>query len=137
MTKKYLYSRQRFARHMDSKIEQNFDKVIRSPFTDYFTHNADELNNDCIQAIKDSMCATVCENIDLLVREITMQQQQEEEQQKPAKKERKKKATVAPAPAPTPAEVVVEEEEEEVFVEEAPKKKKSPKAKKKKSTSDE
>ena len=133
MTKKYLYSRQRFARHMDSKIEQNFDKVIRSPFNDYFTHNADELNNECIQAIKDSMCATVCENIDLLVREITMQQQQQEEE-KPVKKERKKKSPkVAPVPVP---EIIVEEEEEEVFVEEAPKKK-SPKAKKKKSTSDE
>ena len=55
MTKKYLASRQRFARHMDSKIEQNFDKVIRSPFNDYFTHNTEELSNDCIQSIKESM----------------------------------------------------------------------------------
>lgn len=134
MTKKYLASRQRFARHMDSKIEQNFDKVIRSPFTDYFNHHVDELSNDCIQSIKDSMCATVCENIDLLVREITMQQQDE---QKPIKKERKKKSTTV-----TPVHVVALEqepivEEEEVFVEEVPKKKKSPKTKKKKSTSDE
>jgi len=129
MTKKYLFSRQRFARHMDSKIEQNFDKVIRSPFTDYFTHNAEELSNDCIQAIKESMCATVCENIDLLVREITLEK---EEEQKPIKKERKKKSP----------KVVVEEEpepehEEEEVVVETVSKKKSPKAKKKKSTSDE
>lgn len=130
MTKKYLYSRQRFARHMDSKIEQNFDKVIRSPFTDYFTQNTDELSNDCIQSIKESMCATVCENIDLLVREITMEK---EEEQKPAKKERKKKQSPVP-------KVVVEEhqeEEEEEVVVETVSKKKSPKAKKKKSTSDE
>ena len=130
MTKKYLFSRQRFARHMDSKIEQNFDKVIRSPFTDYFTHNTEELSNDCIQSIKDSMCATVCENIDLLVREITMEK---EEEQKPAKKERKKKQLPVP-------KVVVEEhqeEEEEEVVVETVSKKKSPKAKKKKSTSDE
>jgi hypothetical protein len=130
MTKKYLFSRQRFARHMDSKIEQNFDKVIRSPFNDYFTHNADELNNDCIQSIKESMCATVCENIDLLVREITLAQQ-EEHQQKPAKKERKKKQPASP-------KIVVEEEqheeeEEEEVVVETVSKKKSPKAKKKKS----
>ncbi|MDB4507266.1 hypothetical protein N9064_00090 [bacterium] len=129
MTKKYLFSRQRFARHMDSKIEQNFDKVIRSPFTDYFTHNTEELSNDCIQSIKESMCATVCENIDLLVREITMEK---EEEQKPAKKERKKKQSPVP-------KVVVEEhqEEEEEVVVETVSKKKSPKAKKKKSTSDE
>jgi len=130
MTKKYLASRQRFARHMDSKIEQNFDKVIRSPFTDYFTHNTEELSNDCIQSIKDSMCATVCENIDLLVREITMEK---EEEQKPAKKERKKKQLPVP-------KVVVEEhqeEEEEEVVVETVSKKKSPKTKKKKSTSDE
>lgn len=130
MTKKYLFSRQRFARHMDSKIEQNFDKVIRSPFNDYFTHNADELNNDCIQSIKESMCATVCENIDLLVREITLAQQ-EENQQKPVKKERKKKQPASP-------KIVVEEEqheeeEEEEVVVETVSKKKSPKAKKKKS----
>lgn len=125
MTKKYLYSRQRFARHMDSKIEQNFDKVIRSPFTDYFTHNADELSNDCIQAIKDSMCSTVCENIDLLVREITLAQQTVEEE-KPAKKERKKKSPkVVPEPEP-------EVEEEEEVVVETVSKKKSPKPKKKK-----
>ena len=130
MTKKYLFSRQRFARHMDSKIEQNFDKVIRSPFNDYFTHNADELNNDCIQSIKESMCATVCENIDLLVREITLQQQQAvEEEQKPAKKERKKKSPkVVPEAEP---EVDAEEQEEEVVVETVSKKK-SPKPKKKK-----
>jgi hypothetical protein len=131
MTKKYLFSRQRFARHMDSKIEQNFDKVIRSPFTDYFTHNTEELSNDCIQSIKESMCATVCENIDLLVREITMEK--EEEEQKPAKKERKKKQSPVP-------KVVVEEhqeEEEEEVVVKTVSKKKSPKAKKKKSTSDE
>jgi replication initiation and membrane attachment protein DnaB len=131
MTKKYLFSRQRFARHMDSKIEQNFDKVIRSPFTDYFTHNTEELSNDCIQSIKESMCATVCENIDLLVREITLEK--EEEEQKPAKKERKKKQSPVP-------KVVVEEhqeEEEEEVVVETVSKKKSPKAKKKKSTSDE
>jgi hypothetical protein len=131
MTKKYLFSRQRFARHMDSKIEQNFDKVIRSPFTDYFTHNTEELSNDCIQSIKESMCSTVCENIDLLVREITMEK---EEEQKPAKKERKKKQSPVP-------KVVVEEheeeEEEEVVVVETVSKKKSPKTKKKKSTSDE
>ena len=129
MTKKYLFSRQRFARHMDSKIEQNFDKVIRSPFNDYFTHNTEELTNDCIQSIKDSMCATVCENIDLLVREITLEK---EEEQKPAKKERKKKQ-------PTTPKVVIEEhqEEEEEVVVETVSKKKSPKAKKKKSTSDE
>ena len=130
MTKKYLASRQRFARHMDSKIEQNFDKVIRSPFTDYFTHNTEELSNDCIQSIKDSMCATVCENIDLLVREITLEK---EEEQKPAKKERKKKQLPVP-------KVVVEEhqeEEEEEVVVETVSKKKSPKTKKKKSTSDE
>ena len=130
MTKKYLASRQRFARHMDSKIEQNFDKVIRSPFNDYFTHNTEELSNDCIQSIKETMCATVCENIDLLMREITLEK---EEEQKPAKKERKKKQPAAP-------KVVVEEpeeqEEEEVVVETVSKKK-SPKAKKKKSTSDE
>lgn len=126
MTKKYLYSRQRFARHMDSKIEQNFDKVIRSPFNDYFSHNVDELSNDCIQSIKDSMCATVCENIDLLVREITMEQQNAEEEQKPAKKERKKKAPkVVPVPVP-------EVEEEEEVVVETVSKKKSPKPKKKK-----
>ena len=126
MTKKYLASRQRFARHMDSKIEQNFDKVIRSPFNDYFTHNTEELSNDCIQSIKD----TVCENIDLLMREITLEK---EEEQKPAKKERKKKQPAAP-------KVVVEEpepEEEEEVVVETVSKKKSPKAKKKKSTSDE
>ena len=112
MTKKYLYSRQRFARHMDSKIEQNFDKVIRSPFKDYFNHNVEELSNDCIQSIKDSMCATVCENIDLLVREITLQQQAVEEEQKPAKKERKKKSPkVVPEPE---AEAEVEQEEEVV-----------------------
>ena len=131
MTKKYLFSRQRFARHMDSKIEQNFDKVIRSPFNDYFTHNTEELTNDCIQSIKDSMCATVCENIDLLVREITLEK---EEEQKPAKKERKKKQSPVP-------KVVIEEEpeheEEEEVVVETVSKKKSPKAKKKKSTSDE
>ena len=130
MTKKYLFSRQRFARHMDSKIEQNFDKVIRSPFNDYFTHNMEEMSNDCIQSIKESMCATVCENIDLLVREITMEK---EEEQKPAKKERKKKQSPVP-------KVVVEEhqeEEEEEVVVETVSKKKSPKAKKKKSTSDE
>jgi len=132
MTKKYLFSRQRFARHMDSKIEQNFDKVIRSPFTDYFTHNTEELSNDCIQSIKESMCATVCENIDLLVREITLEK---EEEQKPAKKERKKKQS--PAPAPAPKVVVEEPEEEEEVVAETVSKKKSPKAKKKKSTSDE
>ena len=131
MTKKYLFSRQRFARHMDSKIEQNFDKVIRSPFNDYFTHNTEELSNDCIQSIKETMCATVCENIDLLMREITLEK---EEEQKPAKKERKKKQPAAP-------KVVVEEpepepEEEEVVVETVSKKK-SPKTKKKKSTSDE
>ena len=128
MTKKYLYSRQRFARHMDSKIEQNFDKVIRSPFTDYFNHNVEELSNDCIQSIKETMCATVCENIDLLVREITLAQQTVEEE-KPAKKERKKKTPAAP-------KVVVEEfeEEEEVHVEEVASKRKSPKSKKKKST---
>lgn len=128
MTKKYLYSRQRFARHMDSKIEQNFDKVIRSPFTDYFNHNVEELSNDCIQSIKETMCATVCENIDLLVREITLAQQTVEEE-KPAKKERKKKTPAAP-------KVVVEEfeEEEEVHVEEVTSKRKSPKSKKKKST---
>ena len=135
MTKKYLFSRQRFARHMDSKIEQNFDKVIRSPFNDYFTHNTEELSNDCIQSIKDTMCATVCENIDLLVREITLEQ---EEEQKPVKKERKKKQSPAPAPAPVPKVVVEEpEEEEEEVVVETVSKKKSPKAKKKKSTSDE
>ena len=131
MTKKYLFSRQRFARHMDSKIEQNFDKVIRSPFTDYFTHNTEELSNDCIQSIKESMCATVCENIDLLVREIITMEKEEE--QKPAKKERKKKQSPVP-------KVVVEEhqeEEEEVVVVETVSKKKSPKTKKKKSTSDE
>jgi len=129
MTKKYLFSRQRFARHMDSKIEQNFDKVIRSPFNDYFTHNTEELNNDCIQSIKESMCATVCENIDLLVREITLEK---EEEQKPIKKERKKKSPkVVEEPEPEP-----EHEEEEVVVETVSKKK-SPKAKKKKSTSDE
>lgn len=130
MTKKYLFSRQRFARHMDSKIEQNFDKVIRSPFNDYFTHNVEELSNDCIQSIKESMCATVCENIDLLVREITLEK--EEEEQKPVKKERKKKQSPVP-------KVVVEEhhEEEEEVVVETVSKKKSPKAKKKKSTSDE
>ena len=131
MTKKYLFSRQRFARHMDSKIEQNFDKVIRSPFNDYFTHNTEELSNDCIQSIKETMCATVCENIDLLMREITLEK---EEEQKPAKKERKKKQPAAP-------KVVVEEpepeEEEEEVVVETVSKKKSPKAKKKKSTSDE
>ena len=132
MTKKYLFSRQRFARHMDSKIEQNFDKVIRSPFNDYFTHNVEELSNDCIQSIKESMCATVCENIDLLVREITLEK---EEEQKPAKKERKKKQS--PAPAPAPKVVVEEPEEEEEVVAETVSKKKSPKAKKKKSTSDE
>ncbi len=131
MTKKYLFSRQRFARHMDSKIEQNFDKVIRSPFTDYFTHNTEELSNDCIQSIKESMCATVCENIDLLVREITMEK---EEEQKPAKKERKKKQS--PVPKVVVEEQQEEEEEEEVVVETVSKKK-SPKAKKKKSTSDE
>lgn len=131
MTKKYLFSRQRFARHMDSKIEQNFDKVIRSPFTDYFTHNADELSNDCIQSIKESMCATVCENIDLLVREITLEK---EEEQKPVKKERKKKQS--PVPKVVVEEHQEEEEEEEVVVETVSKKK-SPKAKKKKSTSDE
>jgi hypothetical protein len=130
MTKKYLFSRQRFARHMDSKIEQNFDKVIRSPFNDYFTHNADELNNDCIQSIKESMCATVCENIDLLVREITLAQQ-EEHQQKPAKKERKKKQPASPKIV-VEEEQHEEEEEEEVIVETVSKKK-SPKAKKKKS----
>ena len=130
MTKKYLFSRQRFARHMDSKIEQNFDKVIRSPFNDYFTHNTEELSNDCIQSIKDTMCATVCENIDLLVREITLEQ---EEEQKPVKKERKKKQS----PAPAPKVVVEEPEEEEEVVVETVSKKKSPKAKKKKSTSDE
>ena len=130
MTKKYLFSRQRFARHMDSKIEQNFDKVIRSPFNDYFTHNTEELSNDCIQSIKDTMCATVCENIDLLVREITLEQ---EEEQKPVKKERKKKQS----PAPVPKVVVEEPEEEEEVVVETVSKKKSPKAKKKKSTSDE
>ena len=125
MTKKYLYSRQRFARHMDSKIEQNFDKVIRSPFNDYFTHNTDELSNDCIQSIKDSMCATVCENIDLLVRELTYQQTNEE---KPVKKERKKKTPAQP-------KIVEEiEEEEEVLVEEPISKRKSPKGKKKKSS---
>ena len=130
MTKKYLFSRQRFARHMDSKIEQNFDKVIRSPFNDYFTHNVEELSNDCIQSIKESMCATVCENIDLLVREITLEK--EEEEQKPVKKERKKKQSPVP-------KVVVEEhhEEEEEVVVETVSKKKSPKANKKKSTSDE
>ena len=133
MTKKYLFSRQRFARHMDSKIEQNFDKVIRSPFNDYFTHNTEELSNDCIQSIKESMCSTVCENIDLLVREITMEK---EEEQKPAKKERKKKQSPAPAPAPKVVVEEPEEEEEEVVVETVSKKK-SPKAKKKKSTSDE
>lgn len=130
MTKKYLFSRQRFARHMDSKIEQNFDKVIRSPFNDYFTHNTEELSNDCIQSIKESMCATVCENIDLLMREITLEK---EEEQKPIKKERKKKQSPMP-------KVVVEEhqeEEEEEVVVETVSKKKSPKAKKKKSTSDE
>ena len=131
MTKKYLASLQRFARHMDSKIEQNFDKVIRSPFNDYFTHNTEELSNDCIQSIKETMCATVCENIDLLMREITLEK---EEEQKPAKKERKKKQPAAP-------KVVVEEpepeEEEEEVVVETVSKKKSPKAKKKKSTSDE
>ena len=131
MTKKYLFSRQRFARHMDSKIEQNFDKVIRSPFTDYFTHNTEELSNNCIQSIKESMCATVCENIDLLVREITMEK---EEEQKPAKKERKKKQS--PVPKVVVEEHQEEEEEEEVVVETVSKKK-SPKAKKKKSTSDE
>jgi hypothetical protein len=131
MTKKYLFSRQRFARHMDSKIEQNFDKVIRSPFNDYFTHNSDELNNDCIQSIKESMCATVCENIDLLMREITMEK---EEEQKPVKKERKKKQS--PIPKVVVEEHQEEEEEEEVVVETVSKKK-SPKAKKKKSTSDE
>lgn len=131
MTKKYLFSRQRFARHMDSKIEQNFDKVIRSPFTDYFTHNTEELSNDCIQSIKETMCATVCENIDLLVREITMEK---EEEQKPAKKERKKKQS--PVPKVVVEEHQEEEEEEEVVVETVSKKK-SPKAKKKKSTSDE
>lgn len=125
MTKKYLYSRQRFARHMDSKIEQNFDKVIRSPFNDYFTHNTDELSNECIQSIKDSMCATVCENIDLLVRELTYQQTNEE---KPVKKERKKKAPAQP-------KIIEEiEEEEEVLVEEPISKRKSPKGKKKKSS---
>ena len=125
MTKKYLYSRQRFARHMDSKIEQNFDKVIRSPFNDYFTHNTDELSNDCIQSIKDSMCATVCENIDLLVRELTYQQTNEE---KPVKKERKKKTPAQP-------KIIEEiEEEEEVLVEEPISKRKSPKGKKKKSS---
>ena len=129
MTKKYLFSRQRFARHMDSKIEQNFDKVIRSPFNDYFTHNTEELSNDCIQSIKESMCATVCENIDLLMREITLEK---EEEQKPVKKERKKKQSPVP-------KVVIEEhqEEEEEVVVETVSKKKSPKAKKKKSTSDE
>jgi hypothetical protein len=128
MTKKYLFSRQRFARHMDSKIEQNFDKVIRSPFTDYFTHNTEELSNDCIQAIKDSMCATVCENIDLLVREITLEK---EEEQKPAKKERKKKSPkVVPEAEPEP-----EHEEEEEVVVETVSKKKSPKPKKKKEKS--
>lgn len=131
MTKKYLFSRQRFARHMDSKIEQNFDKVIRSPFNDYFTHNADELNNDCIQSIKESMCATVCENIDLLVREITLAQQ-EEHQQKPAKKERKKKQPASPKMVVEEEQHEEEEEEEEVVVETVSKKK-SPKAKKKKS----
>ena len=131
MTKKYLFSRQRFARHMDSKIEQNFDKVIRSPFTDYFTHNTEELSNNCIQSIKESMCATVCENIDLLVREITMEK---EEEQKPAKKERKKKQS--PVPKVVVEEHQEEEEEEEVVVETVSKKK-SPKTKKKKSTSDE
>lgn len=129
MTKKYLFSRQRFARHMDSKIEQNFDKVIRSPFNDYFTHNVEELSNDCIQSIKESMCATVCENIDLLVREITLEK--EEEEQKPVKKERKKKQS------PVPKVVVEEHHEEEEVVVETVSKKKSPKAKKKKSTSDE
>jgi len=125
MTKKYLYSRQRFARHMDSKIEQNFDKVIRSPFNDYFTHNTDELSNDCIQSIKDSMCATVCENIDLLVRELTYQQTNDE---KPVKKERKKKTPAQP-------KIVEEiEEEEEVLVEEPISKRKSPEGKKKKSS---
>lgn len=125
MTKKYLYSRQRFARHMDSKIEQNFDKVIRSPFNDYFTHNTDELSNECIQSIKDSMCATVCENIDLLVRELTYQQTNEE---KPVKKERKKKTPAQP-------KIIEEiEEEEEVLVEEPISKRKSPKGKKKKSS---
>ena len=114
MTKKYLFSRQRFARHMDSKIEQNFDKVIRSPFNDYFTHNTEELSNDCIQSIKDSMCATVCE--------------------KPVKKERKKKQS--PVPKVVVEEPEPEPEEEEVVVETVSKKK-SPKAKKKKSMSDE
>ena len=131
MTKKYLFSRQRFARHMDSKIEQNFDKVIRSPFNDYFTHNTEELSNDCIQSIKDSMCATVCENIDLLMREITLEK---EEEQKPVKKERKKKQS--PVPKVVVEEPEPEPEEEEVVVETVSKKK-SPKAKKKKSTSDE
>jgi hypothetical protein len=113
---------------MDSKIEQNFDKVIRSPFTDYFTHNTEELSNDCIQAIKDSMCATVCENIDLLVREITLEK---EEEQKPAKKERKKKSPkVVPEAEPEP-----EHEEEEEVVVETVSKKKSPKPKKKKEKS--
>ena len=133
MTKKYLFSRQRFARHMDSKIEQNFDKVIRSPFNDYFIHNPEELSNDCIQSIKETMCSTICENVDLLIREISLEQRQEEEQ-KPIKKERKKKQPAAP-------KVVVEEheehEEEEEEVVETVSKKKSPKAKKKKSTSDE
>jgi hypothetical protein len=116
---------------MDSKIEQNFDKVIRSPFNDYFTHNADELNNDCIQSIKETMCATVCENIDLLVREITLAQQ-EEHQQKPAKKERKKKQPANPKIVVEEEQHEEEEEEEEVVVETVSKKK-SPKAKKKKS----
>jgi hypothetical protein len=133
MTKKYLASRQRFARHMDSKIEQNFDKVIRSPFNDYFTHNTEELSNDCIQSIKETMCATVCENIDLLMREITLEK---EEEQKPAKKERKKKQPAAPKVVVEEPEPEPEEEEEEVVVETVSKKK-SPKAKKKKSTSDE
>ncbi len=133
MTKKYLFSRQRFARHMDSKIEQNFDKVIRSPFNDYFTHNTEELSNDCIQSIKDSMCATVCENIDLLMREITLEK---EEEQKPVKKERKKKQSPVPKVVVEEPEPEPEPEEEEVVVETVSKKK-SPKAKKKKSTSDE
>jgi L-lactate utilization protein LutC len=103
MTKKYLYSRKRFASHLDNKIEGLFEKTFKQNFEEYFAENPSEFNEECITQLKQSMVETIIENTDLFMKELqrrSLQKEEpvieEEQQRKPKKKhsdetERKRK----------------------------------------------
>lgn len=70
MTKKYLLSKRRFASHLDNKIEQVFEKNIKSSFEEYFLTNPQDLTEDFVEKIKHSMVQALYENIDFSIERL-------------------------------------------------------------------